>query len=108
MRNGIKSKLALCAGLLMAALCAHASFVDASIMIDRAANNKTLNIKYEGARASTVELRIKGVSIQSRKVSADFTAGEQRGVHRFARDVADLRNLHGSSWRHRLWGDDFS
>jgi len=76
MRNGIKSKLALCVGLLFTALAAHASFVDASIMIDRAANNKTLIIKYDGARASMVELRINGVSVQSKQVSADFSAGE--------------------------------
>lgn len=86
MRNGMKSKILLFAAFVMGAAMAHAGFVDASIMIDRAANNKTLTVKYDGARASTVELRINGKSIASKKVSDQFNVGETT----FDIDVAAL------------------
>ncbi len=58
------------------ALTAQASFVDASIVINRAANSRTLSVSYSGANATYVELRINGVSVQSRKVSAEDSSGE--------------------------------
>lgn len=88
MRNGIKSKILLFVALVMGAAVAQAGFVDASIMIDRAANNKTLTVKYDGARASTVELRINGQSIASKKVSDQFNTGETT----FDIDVAALES----------------
>lgn len=88
MRNGIKSKILICAALVISAVAAQASFVDASIMIDRAANNKTLTVKYDGARAVMVELRINGVSVTSKKVSDQFTEGETT----FDIDVAALES----------------
>jgi len=88
MRNGMKSKLLVCAALIVSAVTAQASFVDASIMIDRAANNKTITVKYDGARAAMVELRINGKSVTSKKVSDQFEAGETM----FDIDVAALDN----------------
>lgn len=76
MRNRIRTKLLLCAGMLLAALAAQASFVDASILIDRAANNRTLTVRYDGALAALVELRVNGVSVASRKVSDATDSGE--------------------------------
>lgn len=84
----MKSKLLVCAALLISAVAAQASFVDASIMIDRAANNKTITVKYDGARAAMVELRINGQSVTSKKVSDQFDAGETT----FDIDVAALEN----------------
>ncbi|MFM9874479.1 MAG: stalk domain-containing protein [Fimbriimonadaceae bacterium] len=84
----MKSKLLVCAALIMSAVAAQASFVDASIMIDRAANNKTITVKYDGARAAMVELRINGQSMTSKKVSDQFDAGETT----FDIDVAALES----------------
>ncbi|MCU0315247.1 MAG: stalk domain-containing protein [Fimbriimonadaceae bacterium] len=70
-----KAKLTLMALVAMMAVGAQASMVDASILIDRAANNRTLTVKYDGARASLVELRINGVSVASRRVSDAATTG---------------------------------
>lgn len=76
MKIGIKTKLAFCAGLMALALCAQASFADASIVIERAANNRTLAVSYSGAHATYIELRINGASVQSRKISAEADEGE--------------------------------
>jgi hypothetical protein len=88
MRKGMKSKFLICAALVMSAIAAQASFVDASIMIDRAANNKTITVKYDKARAAVVELRINGVSIASKAVSDQFDSGETA----FDIDVAALES----------------
>lgn len=88
MRKRTKSKLLICAALVISAVVAQASFVDASIMIDRAANNKTITVKYDKARAAVVELRINGVSIASKTVSDQFDSGEST----FDIDVASLES----------------
>jgi hypothetical protein len=74
--------------MIFASVAAQASFVDASILIDRAANNKTISVKYDGARAKIVELRINGESVQSKDVSDQFDKGETS----FDIDVASLEN----------------
>ncbi len=67
---------------------AHASMLDASILIERAANNKSIVVKYEGASAATVEMRVNGVSIMSKNLDDAASAGETE----FAIDTAYLKD----------------
>jgi len=67
---------------------AQATMFDASILIDRSANNKTLTVKYDGAVASLVELRINGVSVASRTVADAKDSGETS----FSLDTAAMEN----------------
>lgn len=83
-----KGKSLLVLGAVVLANMAQASLVDATILIDRAANNKTLTVRYDGAKASLVEMRINGKSVASRTVSADIAAGETN----FAVDLAALED----------------
>jgi hypothetical protein len=50
--------------------------IDAQIMIDRALNSPTLTVRYKGATASLVELRLNGQSIGTRTVSTSKSSGE--------------------------------
>lgn len=84
----MKTRLALCAGVAVLAGLAQATMLDATILIDRAANNKTLTVKYDGALATLVELRINGVSVASRSVSGDSATGETT----FGLDLAALED----------------
>lgn len=52
-----------------------ASF-DQQIVIEKALNNPSFSVKYSGAAAAVVELRINGVSIGTRTVSPARTSGE--------------------------------
>ena len=88
MINVLKTRLLACAAVALAAVAAHASFVDATILVERAANSKTLSVRYEGANAALVELRINGVSVASRQVSADTANGETN----FTLDTANLED----------------
>ena len=81
-----QGKSLLVAGSILLAGFAQASLVDATILIDRAANNKTLTVRYEGAAASLVEMRINGTSVASRPVSSVLDAGETN----FTVDIAAL------------------
>lgn len=88
MINVLKTRILACAALALATVAAHASFVDASILIERAANSKTLSVRYEGANAALVELRINGVSVASRNVSIEQSTGETN----FTLDTANLED----------------
>lgn len=83
-----RAKLLTLAGAVVLAGFAQATVFDASILIDRAANNKTLSVKYDGALAALVELRINGVSIASRTVSDSQDSGETT----FSLDTAAMEN----------------
>jgi len=83
-----KAKLITLAGLAVLAGAAQATMFDASILIDRAANNKTLTVKYDGAAAALVELRVNGVSVASRTVSDSQSSGETS----FSLDLAAMEN----------------
>jgi hypothetical protein len=78
------------AGLLVVAATASSAMIpeDARISIDRALNSPTLTIRYAGASAALVELRINGESVGTRSVSADKTAGETN----FTIDLSQLRD----------------
>ncbi|MDI9636749.1 stalk domain-containing protein [Kamptonema cortianum] len=69
-------KIAAVAAMAVTSLASYASLLDASIVIDRAANNRTLTVRYEGANAAIVELRINGKSISSREVTDSASSGE--------------------------------
>lgn len=58
------------------AISAFAGLLDGTVLINRAANNKTITVTYDGIRASLVELRINGESIATRMVSDEKTVGE--------------------------------
>ncbi|MEZ0327571.1 MAG: stalk domain-containing protein [Fimbriimonas sp.] len=66
------------AGLTVLAAASSATMLplDAQIQIDRALNSPTLTVRYSGANAAIVELRINGESIGTRSVTAAKDAGE--------------------------------
>jgi len=74
-RTGIK-RMCLLAGAVVLGSVANAFFYDATITIDRAINSPTLTVRYSGANATMVELRINGVSMGTRSVSGLKAAGE--------------------------------
>jgi hypothetical protein len=61
---------------------------DATITVDRAIDSPTLTVKYTGARASLVELRINGESIATRSISTDKDNGETS----FTLDLSSLKD----------------
>lgn len=69
-----------------ASAMASAFFDDAKILIDRALNSPTLTVRYTGAAASMVELRINGISLGTRTVSPSKKSGETN----FSLDLATL------------------
>jgi hypothetical protein len=71
-------RMCVLAGLTVMGAMAMAAEIpaDAQIMIDRALNSPTLTIRYNGANAALVELRINGESIGTRSVSAAKASGE--------------------------------
>ncbi|MBX3110938.1 MAG: hypothetical protein KF857_02930 [Fimbriimonadaceae bacterium] len=77
-----------CAGAMLLGSVARASLIDASILIEKAANNKSITVKYEGAAAASVEMRVNGVSILAKNLDDAATAGETE----FAVDTAYLKD----------------
>lgn len=63
-------------GVFAASNSASAFVLDTRILIDRVANSPTLTVKYSGANARTVELRVNGVSYATRTVDANRDNGE--------------------------------
>jgi hypothetical protein len=73
------SKALARAFLLAAATCAAAwalAFYDQQILIDRALNSPTINVRYSGAKAALVELRLNGISLGTRTVNPAKASGE--------------------------------
>ena len=67
--------------LLVAALAAlvgvvQAGLIDGTVLINRAANNRTITVNYEGVTAALVEMRVNGESVSSRAVDDKSTVGE--------------------------------
>lgn len=79
-------KTLLLTAAAVVAVAAHASLADATILIDRAANSKTLSVRYDGAKAVLAELRINGKSVASRQLDNSLDSGETN----FTIDVAAL------------------
>ena len=65
-----------------------AFMLDTNIIIERALNSPTLTVKYDGANASLVELRINGESFATKTVSAAANKGEIS----FTLTVSDLKD----------------
>lgn len=80
------TRLAALAGLGVLSAMASAFIDDAKILIDRALNSPTLTVRYSGAAATMVELRVNGVSLGTRTVSAAKLSGETN----FNLDLASL------------------
>ena len=76
------------AGLAAIAASASALSVDPEITIDRALNSPTLAVRYTGATATLVELRIGGESVGTREVSGARSGGETT----FTIDLDALKN----------------
>lgn len=80
------TSLALMAGVAVLTTSAQAFMVDdAKILIDRALNSPTLTIKYSGAAATLVELKINGTSFGTRQVT-----GKATGETNFTLDLSQL------------------
>lgn len=76
------------AGLMAIAACASAFSLDPQIMIDRALNSPTLTVRYTGAEAALVELKVNGESLGTRSVDAHKSSGETN----FTVSIADLKD----------------
>jgi hypothetical protein len=82
-------KLGILAGVAVLATVATALPTDdAKITIDRALNSPTVTVRYSGANAAIVELRLNGESIGTRPVTANKTSGETN----FTINLADLKD----------------
>jgi hypothetical protein len=75
-RNFRIGKLAAVVSLSVLTLSAYAFKIDPTITIDRATNSPTINIKYTGASAAMIELRLNGVSLGTRMLNAGKTNGD--------------------------------
>jgi hypothetical protein len=71
-------RMCVLAGLTVVAAASSATMLplDAQISIDRALNSPTLTVRYNGANAAIVELRMNGQSIGTRSVNAAKADGE--------------------------------
>jgi hypothetical protein len=81
-------KMCVLAGVLVLGATASALPLDARIRIDRALNSPTLTVRYSGATAVLVELRVNGASIGTRTVDGARNAGETN----FTLNLSELRD----------------
>jgi len=87
--KAIKTMCALAGISVMAATASAFPLMSgAQIVIDRALNSPTLTVKYSGATAALVELRVNGESLGTRTVSASKANGETN----FSLDVTSLKD----------------
>jgi len=70
------SRMCLLAGMAMATSSAFAVANDAVIRISRALNSPTITVKYDGATAAMIELRVNGKSVATRDANPEIKAGE--------------------------------
>jgi hypothetical protein len=85
--TSIKRTMAL-AGAAALSAGSFAFMFDTNIVIERALNSPTLTVKYDGASATLVELRINGDSFATKSVSAATNKGEAA----FTLSVSDLKD----------------
>jgi hypothetical protein len=55
---------------------ARAGLIDGTVLINRAANNRTITVRYDGVSAALVEMRVNGESVASRSVDGKLVGGE--------------------------------
>ncbi len=85
--TSLKRMVAL-AGVAAISAASFAFMLDTNIVIERALNSPTLTVKYDGANAALVELRVNGASLATKSVSASTNKGEIT----FALTVSDLKD----------------
>ena len=83
-----QTKLVVAALLTLAVGIAGATFIDGTVLISRAANNRTITVQYDGVNAATIEMRVNGKSITSRVVDDSRDSGETN----FALNTALLKD----------------
>jgi hypothetical protein len=76
MTQKLWTKLFTLAGIAVMAAGAQASLLDATVLIERGANNRTLTVRYNGAAAALVEFRLNGQSIATRSMDDARNGGE--------------------------------
>ncbi|HEY0868564.1 MAG TPA: stalk domain-containing protein [Fimbriimonas sp.] len=81
-------RMCVVAGMAVLGAVASALPLDAQIFIDRAINSPTLNVRYNGANAALVELRLNGKSMGTRSVNAAKATGETN----FSIDLNSLKD----------------
>src|SRR5580700_5308501 len=81
-------KMCVLAGIIVLGTAANAFTFDTHITIDRALNSPTITIRYTGAHAALVELRVNGDSIGTRSMTASKDAGETN----FNVNLTDLKD----------------
>lgn len=69
-------RMCVLAGIAALGVTANAISLDARIWINRALNSPTLTVRYDGAHAALVELKVNGVSLGTRSVTASKDTGE--------------------------------
>jgi hypothetical protein len=57
-------------------VAAHAGLIDGTVLINRAANNRTITVKYDGVSAALVEMRVNGESVATRAIDDKSPNGE--------------------------------
>ncbi len=85
--TSFKRMMAL-AGVAALSAGSFAFMLDTNIVIERALNSPTLTVKYDGANAALVELRVNGASLATKAVSPTANKGETT----FALTVSDLKD----------------
>ncbi len=70
------TRLAMIAGLVLVGINAMAKGISQDVVITKANDNRTLTVRYSGANAALVELRVNGSSVASRNVSESQSSGE--------------------------------
>ncbi|MBS1715614.1 MAG: hypothetical protein JST30_14895 [Armatimonadetes bacterium] len=71
-----KTRIALVAGLALTSLLARAAYVPQEVVVTKASDNRTLTVRYSGAKASLIEVRLNGKSVANRAVNAESSNGE--------------------------------
>lgn len=70
------ARSAVFAGTLFVAAASQAAVVDASILLEKAANNRSITVKYDGAPAASLELLVNKVSLLTRNLPGTEARGE--------------------------------
>lgn len=57
-------------------VAAQAGLLDGTVLINRAANNRTITVQYDGVNAALVEMRVNGESVATRTIDDKLVSGE--------------------------------
>ena len=91
MKSFLQFKLVLAALLTLSVGLAAATFIDGTVLISRAANNRTITVQYDGVNAAMIEMRVNGKSITSRVVDdVPAATAQETPVAQAARETEEL------------------